>query len=81
MSVEQKAHQTNERISETLHDAVDKAADTANRVADNLNEKKDRIIEKQDRVVQECRGFVRENPMTALAIAAGVGYFISRITR
>ena len=81
MTTEKKAHEATDRISGSLHEAIDKAADTASRVADNLGERKDQIVQTQDRLVGECRGFVKENPLTALAIAAGVGYFISRVTR
>lgn len=81
MSTEQKAHELTEKVSDNIHHVVDKAAETMNRASDKLYEKKERLMETEGRIENECRVFVKENPVTALAIAAGIGFLISRITR
>jgi ElaB/YqjD/DUF883 family membrane-anchored ribosome-binding protein len=71
------AHDTADRIS----DGVDRATDTAKKVADDLAEKGEQLKESQERMVKECSGWVRRNPMTALVVATGVGFVLSRLTR
>lgn len=77
MDAEKKAREAADTVCESMHDAVD----TAKRAADKIEQKGEKFIENQERMIGECRGFVRENPMTSLVIAAGVGYIISKLTR
>jgi len=71
------AHDTADRISER----VDQATDTAKRVADDLAEKGEMLKDTQERWVKEYSGWVRKNPLTAVTVAIGVGFILSRITR
>lgn len=71
------AHATAEKIS----DGIDEAKDTAGRVADNLGKKGEQIMESQEKMLNECSRWVRKNPMTAVAVAAGLGYVVSKLTR
>jgi ElaB/YqjD/DUF883 family membrane-anchored ribosome-binding protein len=71
------AHATAETVSHGIHEA----ADTAGRVADNLGKKGEQIMESQEKMLNECSGWIRKNPMTAVAVAAGLGYVVSKLTR
>jgi ElaB/YqjD/DUF883 family membrane-anchored ribosome-binding protein len=33
----------------------------------------------EQRLVKNCRGYVRDNPIVSLGIAAGVGFLLSRL--
>jgi ElaB/YqjD/DUF883 family membrane-anchored ribosome-binding protein len=46
-----------------------------------MSEKASQMKDLQDQVIADTRVRVREKPMTALAIAAGAGYILSRILR
>jgi ElaB/YqjD/DUF883 family membrane-anchored ribosome-binding protein len=37
------------------------------------------LMDAQERLVEDCRTYVRQKPVTALAIAAGVGYLLSHL--
>ena len=40
-----------------------------------------RIKDLQHKLTDDCRGYVRDKPVTALAIAAAAGLLISRLLR
>jgi ElaB/YqjD/DUF883 family membrane-anchored ribosome-binding protein len=71
------AHDTAERFSE----GVDQATDTAKKVADDLAEKGEMLKDSQEKLMKEYSGWVRKNPLTAVAVATGVGFILSRILR
>ena len=59
-----------ERVRPALADAAERAGEAAHRARDFTGE--------QAAVVS---GHVRERPLTAILIAAGVGYLLGRVTR
>jgi ElaB/YqjD/DUF883 family membrane-anchored ribosome-binding protein len=70
-----------EKLSGTAHMAVDKMSTAASQAATRMSEKASQMKDLQDQVIADTRVRVREKPMTALAIAAGAGYILSRILR
>ena len=70
-----------EKLSSTAHVAVDKVSTVASQAATMVNEKASQMKDLQDQVIADTRVRVREKPMTALAIAAGAGYILSRLLR
>ena len=75
------ARPTVEKLSSTAHVAVDKMSTAASQAASKMTEKAGQMKDLQDQVIADTRVRVREKPMTALAIAAGAGYIISRLLR
>ncbi|MCW5621917.1 MAG: DUF883 family protein [Burkholderiales bacterium] len=69
------------RVSQRAHDAVDRMATTAHGVADRMSHHGEQLLARQDEMMQHVRGYVRERPMAALAIAAAVGFVLSRLSR
>ena len=74
----------NEAASEVHHnvnEAVDKVTEKAGKVVDDICEKGEKLMESQEKMLGECSSWVRSNPLTAIAMAAGAGYLLSKITR
>jgi ElaB/YqjD/DUF883 family membrane-anchored ribosome-binding protein len=69
------------RISERAHETVDRLAGTAHGMADRMSRQGEQWMMRQDELVQQVRGFVRERPIAALAVAAAVGFVLSRLSR
>ena len=72
---------TIDRVSQSAHDAVDKAAGVASSYADRFSAKGEQLIEMRDDWMGAARDFVRENPLQALGIAVAAGYLLHMITR
>ncbi|MFL6717350.1 MAG: hypothetical protein ACJ8G3_13420 [Burkholderiaceae bacterium] len=75
------ARPTVEKLSSTAHVAVDKMSTAASQAAGMMTEKAGQMKDLQDQVIADTRVRVREKPMTALAIAAGAGFILSRLLR
>ncbi|MFC3111047.1 YqjD family protein [Undibacterium arcticum] len=80
------AHTTIDKVADAARPAVDQiasgahqAVDTLAGAAETLSTKGDQLKEVQARLMEEARVYVRENPVTSLGIAAGVGYLLSRL--
>jgi ElaB/YqjD/DUF883 family membrane-anchored ribosome-binding protein len=70
-----------DRVSETAHEYVDRAASTAASAAERLGEKADEWMTMKDDWVEGAREYVREHPVAALGIAAAAGYLLSILMR
>jgi ElaB/YqjD/DUF883 family membrane-anchored ribosome-binding protein len=75
------ARPTVEKLSSTAHVAVDKMSTAASQAASMMTERAGQMKDLQDQVIADTRVRVREKPMTALAIAAGAGFILSRLLR
>ncbi|MFD2272193.1 hypothetical protein ACFS07_16230 [Undibacterium arcticum] len=80
------AHNTIDKVSGAARPAVDRIASGAHQAVDKLavaagtlGSKGDQLKEVQARLMEEARVYVRENPVTSLGIAAGIGYLLSRV--
>ena len=67
---EQVDYLMRDRVSPALSDAADRATTTARAAADMAHEQADALS-----------GQVREQPLIAILVAAGVGYLVGRIIR
>lgn len=76
-----RANEVTTRVSQRAHDAVDRMASTAHGVADRVGRHGEHWMAKQDEMMHHMRDYVRERPVAALAIAAAVGFILSRISR
>jgi len=70
-----------DNLASRAHDTVDRTASAAGAMADKLNAAGEQAGAYGNRVYNSGINYVRENPLTAVAIAAAVGYLLSRVTR
>jgi ElaB/YqjD/DUF883 family membrane-anchored ribosome-binding protein len=70
-----------DRLSQTAHEAVDKAASVASSYAERFSTKGEELMQMQEDWVSTARDYVRENPLQALGIALAAGYLLHMITR
>jgi len=69
-----------DRLSESAHAAVERAAQTAEQLAERFGEKSDELLAMKDDYIESTRAYVRENPLAALGIALAAGYLFAKIT-
>lgn len=69
-----------DRLSESAHSAVDRAAQSAAQVAERFGEKGEELLALKDDYVEQARDYVKENPIMALGIALAAGYLFGKIT-
>ena len=65
-----------DRVAASAHHAVDKLAEAASDAADTINTRGGQVLDAQARVADNCRGYVRDRPMTSLGIAAAAGLLL-----
>ena len=68
-----------DRIASTAHQAVDRVAGAATSAAETLDVRADQFRGAQDRFVEDCRDYVRENPMMSVGLAVAAGFLLSRL--
>ena len=68
-----------ERLATGAHQAVDKIAGAASTAADSLAVKGEQLMDAHARMTEECRVYVRANPMAAVGIAVAAGFVLSRL--
>ena len=73
------AHPAVERMTAGAHQAVEKLMTVASATADTVSKKSEQLMDAQERLVEDCRVYVRQKPVTALVVAAGIGYLLSRL--
>ena len=69
-----------DRLSESAHSTVDRAAQAAAQVADQLGARGEEWLAMKDDYVEQAREYVKENPIMALGIALAAGYLFGKIT-
>jgi ElaB/YqjD/DUF883 family membrane-anchored ribosome-binding protein len=68
-----------ERLAAGAHQTVDKLAGAAQTAAQMIGQKGEKMKLAQERLLEDCRGYVRENPITSVGIALAAGYLLSRL--
>ena len=68
-----------DRVASTAHQAVDRVAGAATSAAETLDMKTELLLDAQARFSEDCRDYVRENPMMAVGIAVAAGFVLSRL--
>ena len=71
--------ETIDKASHSAHEAVDKIASATNQAAEALGEKGGQLKNAEQQLMENCRGYVRDNPITSLGIAAAAGFLLSRL--
>ena len=73
--------QTVDRLSQTAHQAVDRAASAASAYAERFGEKGEELMQMPQDWLETAREYVRENPLQAIGMAAAAGYLLSVLMR
>ncbi|HSU63629.1 MAG TPA: hypothetical protein VLJ12_07155 [Burkholderiales bacterium] len=69
-----------ERMSQSAHDAIDKAASVASDYAGRVSAKSEEWMAMPQDWMESARDYVREKPFQALGIALAAGYLLHLIT-
>jgi ElaB/YqjD/DUF883 family membrane-anchored ribosome-binding protein len=69
-----------DRLADSAHGAIDRAAQAASQVAERFGERSDELLAMKDDYVEAARDYVKENPFVALGIALAAGYLFGKIT-
>ncbi len=75
------AHSAVDRMASTAGPALDRMRETAQHTADSLQSRVGNMGEMQSRAMTTARDYVRERPMTSLAMAMLAGMVIARWMR
>jgi len=70
-----------DRIASGAHRTVDKIASAAGQAAETLGVKGEQLKNAQVQAMEQCRGYVRDHPVTSLGIAVAAGFLLSRLLR
>jgi ElaB/YqjD/DUF883 family membrane-anchored ribosome-binding protein len=62
---------------------IDKAANSANEAIDKateaLGKKGEQLKNAEQQIMEDCRVYVRDNPITSMGIAVAAGFLLSRV--
>ena len=75
----QTAHEAIDRVAAKAGPALEKMRATVSGTTDTLRAKADQLGELQDQWLNQTRDYVRENPLTAVAIGVVVGAVLARL--
>lgn len=84
MATEQSTRGTEktvDRLSQTAHEAVDRAANAATSYAERFGERGEEWMQMPQDWLETAREYVRENPLQAIGMAAAAGYLLSVLMR
>ena len=68
-----------DKVSHSAHEAYDKAAGATNQAAEALGKKGEQLKNAEQQIMEDCRVYVRDNPITSLGIAVAAGFLLSRV--
>jgi ElaB/YqjD/DUF883 family membrane-anchored ribosome-binding protein len=71
--------ETIDKAAHSAHEAVDKFANASNQAAEALGEKGEQLKNAEQQAMEDCRSYVRDNPLTSLGIAVAAGFLLSRV--
>jgi ElaB/YqjD/DUF883 family membrane-anchored ribosome-binding protein len=69
-----------DRLTESAHGAIDRAAQTATQMAERFGERTDELLAMKDDYIETAREYVKENPFMAVGIALAAGYLLGKLT-
>jgi ElaB/YqjD/DUF883 family membrane-anchored ribosome-binding protein len=71
--------ETIDKVSHSAHEAVDKIASATSQAAEALSEKGEHLKNAEKQLMENCRSYVRDNPITSLGLAVAAGFLLSRL--
>ena len=63
----------------SANEAVDKVASATNQAAEALGKKGEQLKNAELQLIEDCRVYVRDNPITSVGIAVATGFLLSRV--
>jgi len=90
-TVADRTHSTVDRAAQSAHEAIDRLAAKAgpaverlrastNNASEKLRAKAGELGELEEQWLENTRGYVRENPLTAVALGVLVGVVLSKLS-
>lgn len=70
---------TTDKVSNFAHETVDKVTNATNQAREAFDEKSDQLMDAEQQLMKNCRGYIRDNPVTSLGIAVAGGFLLSRL--
>lgn len=70
-----------DRMSQSAHDTIDRAAQAASSAYERVTSKGEEFMQMHEDWIETAREYVREKPLQALGIAVAAGYLLHMITR
>jgi ElaB/YqjD/DUF883 family membrane-anchored ribosome-binding protein len=67
-------------IADKVSDFAHEAGDKFNSAKESLSDKGGQLLNAEQRLMKNCQRYVRDNPVTALGIAAATGFLLSRLS-
>lgn len=71
--------ETIDKAASSAHETVDKIASATTHAAESLGDKGRQLKNAEQQLLENCRGYVRDNPVTSLGIAVAAGFLLSRV--
>jgi ElaB/YqjD/DUF883 family membrane-anchored ribosome-binding protein len=81
MATKQQTDTNIDRMSQTAHDTIDRAASVASSAYERVSSKGEEFMQMHEDWIDAAREYVREKPLQALGIAVAAGYLLHMITR
>jgi ElaB/YqjD/DUF883 family membrane-anchored ribosome-binding protein len=71
--------ETLDKVSHSAHEAFDKIASATSQATEALGEKGEQLKKTEKKLMKNCRGYIKDNPMTSVGIAVAAGFLLSRL--
>jgi ElaB/YqjD/DUF883 family membrane-anchored ribosome-binding protein len=71
--------ETIDKVSNSAHEAFDKVASATSQAAEALGEKGEQLKNAEQQMMKNCRGYISDNPIMSVGIAAATGFLLSRL--
>jgi ElaB/YqjD/DUF883 family membrane-anchored ribosome-binding protein len=68
-----------DKAANSAHEAIDKATRATNKATEALDKKGEQLKNAEQQIVEDCRVYVRDNPIASLGIAVAAGFLLSRV--
>jgi ElaB/YqjD/DUF883 family membrane-anchored ribosome-binding protein len=68
-----------DKAANSAHEAIDKATRATNQATEALDKKSEQLKNAEQQIVEDCRVYVRDNPIASLGIAVAAGFLLSRV--
>ena len=70
--------ETTDKAANSAHEAFDRNANATNQAAEALGKKGEQLKNAEQQLMEDCRVYVRDNPITSVGIAVAAGFLLSR---
>lgn len=68
-----------DKAASSANEAVDKIANATNDAAETLGKKGEQLKNAEQQLMEDCRVYVRDNPIMSVGIAVAAGFLLSRV--